>query len=221
MKHKHKNYFVYETALFVTRWVQFKIQPKEVWTKEWYTCFPETLGMSNYGWVLFAWSLWTYWRWSKSWMSGWQLFFLKYSRALSKNTHRKIRHLIRHLLRGALMLSLMVFFIFPLSLSFSSVAVICCPASCNAGISRRKAPRHTPRQPWCCCISYQHSHRQEHKQPTTQKQGTLFKKLHGLTFRVLFLIQWYLLNIYYVPATGLNCGFSREREASRISDVYV
>lgn len=63
------------------------------------------------------------------------------------------------------------------SLPFFLVAVICCPASCNAGVSRREAPRHTPRQPRCCCISYQHSHRQEHKQPTTQKQGTLLKKL--------------------------------------------
>lgn len=60
---------------------------------------------------------------------------------------------------------------------FSSVAVLCCPASRNAGFSRREAPRPTPRQPWCCRVSYQHSHRQEHKQPTTQKQGTLFNEL--------------------------------------------
>lgn len=63
----------------------------------------------------------------------------------------------------------------PLSV-FSSVAVLCCPASRHAGFSRRKAPRPTPRQPWCCRVSYGHSHRQEHKQPTTQKQGTLFNQ---------------------------------------------
>lgn len=134
--------------------------------------------------------------------------FLKYSRAVSKNTHRKnTTSEDRYFLGGVFILWLIVFF--SLCLSFSSVAVICCPASCNAGVSRRKAPRHTPRQPWCCCISYQHSHRQEHKQPATQKQGTLLKKLHVLPFRVLLCIQWYLLNIYYVTVTGLNSGSSR------------
>lgn len=137
--------------------------------------------------------------------------FFKYSSVLNKNIYRKnTTSEYRYFLRGSFILLLIVFilFYFIFSLSFSSAAVICCPASCNAGISRRKAPRHTPGQPWCCCISYQHSHRQEHKQPTTQKQGTILKKLHVLPFRHLLFTQWYLLNIYNVPATGLNSGSS-------------
>ena len=116
--------------------------------------------------------------------------FFQYSRAQTKIPNWKnTTSYYRYFLGGAFILLLSPFFFslpLSLSLSLSSVAVICCPASRNAGVSRRKAPRHTPRQPWCCCVSYQHSHRQEHKQPTTQKQGTLLKKLHVLTFRVSF-----------------------------------
>lgn len=135
--------------------------------------------------------------------------FFKYSRAVSKHPHRKNTvSESRYCLKGALILSLSLSMFPPLSVS--SAAVICCPAGCDAGVPRRKAPRHTPRQPRCCCISYQHSHRQEHKQPATQKQGTLLKKLYILPFRVLLFIQCYVLNIYYVPAVvRLNCGCSR------------
>lgn len=113
--------------------------------------------------------------------------FFKYSRGLSKNIHRKNTvSERRYCLKGALILSLSLS-MFPL-LSVSSAAVICCPAGRDAGIPRRKAPRHTPRQPRCCCLSYQHSHRQEHKQPATQKQGTLLWKLYILPFRVLLFV---------------------------------
>lgn len=71
-----------------------------------------------------------------------------------------------------------------LIVSFSPIAVICCPARCNAGVPRRQAPRHPPRQPWCCSLSYQHPHRQEHKQPAAQKQGRyLLEKLFVLSLR--------------------------------------
>lgn len=161
-----------------------------------HACLPQTLGKSKYECYLFwvpgcpeaeiPYMCYLSFLFREGSREHWGDNFFLYMFQRRKQEHPQENYHVRIevLPRGALTLSLMVFLPSLLSPSLPPVAAVCCPARCHAGISRRKAPRHTPRQPRCCCISYQHSHRQEHKQPTTQKQGTLLKKLHVLPFRV-------------------------------------